>query len=435
MIENMDPNDILQCVQRGNISSSEIDQARAAINAPVPTSIVSDKDLVETGIIQQAVQQFSSDEINKMLKAVTKDSIVQAMNAIKDADGKRRAIVTMCLKAGITDYSIATRKNGKLTIHDSDGDAVDISDVIDICATKRAIVFKNDLMRNMTLFRRQRAAITGAAAMRTQGVDPDVLGMQLQALIEKEDSALPYQAIDILRAAFENKEDSKGRSIDFDNDFSERKGKLYGKIPGITGSGTITGEDVQFLMERMTKPKTSISSSIASSSGFTINDLKAIRADENVPYEAKALIDQINPDFLNKSENVNGYLHAAIPGWGKGPIYGSDIAELVGNKFGRSRFGRRGLTLHQRKFKKAAKSCKGKRNYRSCMKKTLKKKKTVRRRSTVPGVRRKYTSGGGRKSPGVSATLYPIGTVRKGLDGNKWKIKKASNGVKRWARM
>jgi hypothetical protein len=104
-------------------------------------------------------------------------------------------------------------------------------------------------------------------------------------------------------------------------------------------------------------------------------------------------------------------------------------------------FGRRGLTIHQRKFKKAAKSCKGKRNYRSCMKKTLKKKKTVRRRSvvrrrsTVPGVRRKYTSGGGRKSPGVSATLYPIGTVRKGLDGNKWKIKKASNGVKRWSRM
>jgi hypothetical protein len=41
----------------------------------------------------------------------------------------------------------------------------------------------------------------------------------------------------------------------------------------------------------------------------------------------------------------------------------------------------------------------------------------------------------GRPSPNVSATLYPIGHIKKGKDGNHWKIKKTRNGVKRWVRV
>ena len=48
---------------------------------------------------------------------------------------------------------------------------------------------------------------------------------------------------------------------------------------------------------------------------------------------------------------------------------------------------------------------------------------------------KKYTPGGGRKSPGVSATKFPIGTVKKGLDGNNWVIKQASNRTKRWVKV
>jgi len=48
---------------------------------------------------------------------------------------------------------------------------------------------------------------------------------------------------------------------------------------------------------------------------------------------------------------------------------------------------------------------------------------------------KKYTPGGGRKSPGVSATKFPVGTVKTGLDGKSWIIKKVSNGTKRWVRM
>lgn len=40
-----------------------------------------------------------------------------------------------------------------------------------------------------------------------------------------------------------------------------------------------------------------------------------------------------------------------------------------------------------------------------------------------------------RKSPTESATSFAIGTIKKGNDGNKWKITKTSNGVKRWTKI
>lgn len=37
-----------------------------------------------------------------------------------------------------------------------------------------------------------------------------------------------------------------------------------------------------------------------------------------------------------------------------------------------------------------------------------------------------------RPSPTESATLYKVGTIKTGNDGNKWIISESSNGVKRW---
>ena len=39
-----------------------------------------------------------------------------------------------------------------------------------------------------------------------------------------------------------------------------------------------------------------------------------------------------------------------------------------------------------------------------------------------------------RKSPRASATGFAVSTVKTGLDGNRWIVKKASNGVKRWSK-
>lgn len=46
--------------------------------------------------------------------------------------------------------------------------------------------------------------------------------------------------------------------------------------------------------------------------------------------------------------------------------------------------------------------------------------------------KKRATYRSGRPSPQQSATLFAIGSKRHGLNGKLWKVKKASNGVKRW---
>ena len=68
-------------------------------------------------------------------------------------------------------------------------------------------------------------------------------------------------------------------------------------------------------------------------------------------------------------------------------------------------------------------------------KKASKKKKkttTTRLRKTTGGSKRVSTT---RKSPEASATTKKIGSRARGIDGNMWIVKKASNGVKRWSKI
>jgi hypothetical protein len=89
--------------------------------------------------------------------------------------------------------------------------------------------------------------------------------------------------------------------------------------------------------------------------------------------------------------------------------------------FGKRRPSKKQLAV-RKKFKVAAKKCRGRANYKQCMSKAL----------SSFGKKKKYPSKGGRKSPGVSATNFRIGTVKRGLDKNLWVVRKTSNGVKRW---
>jgi hypothetical protein len=76
---------------------------------------------------------------------------------------------------------------------------------------------------------------------------------------------------------------------------------------------------------------------------------------------------------------------------------------------------------------------------------TAKKKSTTRKKKTVTTkkstTRLRKEAGGSkrvsktRKSPEASATTKKIGSVATGIDGNRWVVKKASNGVKRWSKI
>ena len=55
-------------------------------------------------------------------------------------------------------------------------------------------------------------------------------------------------------------------------------------------------------------------------------------------------------------------------------------------------------------------------------------------KAKAPSAKAKADKRAGRPSPNVSATAFPVGTKKKGGDGNTWEIKKAANGVQRWVK-
>ena len=63
--------------------------------------------------------------------------------------------------------------------------------------------------------------------------------------------------------------------------------------------------------------------------------------------------------------------------------------------------------------------------------KHIKSKKAVKKNKKVT----KKSKRKERPSPSVSATLFNVGTKKKGGDGNMWKVIENKNGVKRWKRV
>ena len=146
------------------------------------------------------------------------------------------------------------------------------------------------------------------------------------------------------------------------------------------------------------------------------------------------------------------------------------VEELLSQLKSKSSFGRTRKSKSVKIFIRAAKKCKGSKNYRECMKRTLKKmhrkkcgfgkkckpskalllkakKHKIKVTKKVKGKRVYKTDvelkkqlkkvkkiSKRRKSPAQSATGFSVGTTKRGLDRNMWVVKKISNGVKRWVK-
>jgi hypothetical protein len=65
----------------------------------------------------------------------------------------------------------------------------------------------------------------------------------------------------------------------------------------------------------------------------------------------------------------------------------------------------------------------------------VKRKKPTPRNKAQKYIYRKHSTHPGRKSPRVSATSKAVGTVKTGVDGNQWVVKKTKTGVKRWVKI
>jgi len=289
-----------------------------------------------------------------------------------------------------------------------------------------------------------------------------------------------------IKAAFKTKPD--GQSSDVSKFFSDRMS------PVLQVHFAKFAEHMDILQEELCKRLSSVLST-------AIMEFLVVVFAETGPFDALVPILRLKtiPDLVKKTcekmtKKLIDKLKAAAAK-GLNPVEIAAKVEEAGQKevaAATSAFGKRKRGSKRRVvmiFKRAAKKCKGKSNYRTCMKKTLrsmhrkgssfgkrrrpkgpsvcknlsevacggnpnctytKKKRCVSKRGTRQTGRKKvvyqgpmgppsafgkrYTKRGGRKSPGVSATLFKVGSRKRGLDRKMWKVKKASNGVKRWVR-
>jgi len=335
MINNMNKEDILECIRRGSLSDS--DKSKAEAVSMVPDEIV------------ELAQQLPKDEVRKMLQRITKEDIIKDINSkFKSSDEKMNGISQLCEGAGKI-YRILQTKRGPVMV-DKDNDPVGIDVALDECAAFEAERIRQRIVSKWKSATRMapRLAKDKMPVVEEQIEEPSVPQLTAESIIseidEIDDPVAKKNAIIALceECGWSSKPGKRGIQI-LDND----------------------GEPVS------------------------------------------------DKDDLTECAQIKA-------------------ARMAG--FGR----RRRRTTRKRPqtvFKKAAKKCKKsskkKGGYISCMKRTLRQMYSFGKKKINA---KKYTSAGGRKSPGISATSKPVGTVMKGLDGNMWVIKKSKTGVKRWVK-
>jgi hypothetical protein len=143
MIANMKPNEIFKCIQSSSLSAADIQQAQSILGQGSSSGAGPSSGASPSNEIASVVNSFPPEEVDSMIKSITKEQLIAAFNEIKDKEKKKRGILTLCKRAGVKGYSSRTTANGRITIIDENGEQVDdINEVLDECAEKEAIRLK-----------------------------------------------------------------------------------------------------------------------------------------------------------------------------------------------------------------------------------------------------------------------------------------------------
>lgn len=138
MIENMNREDLVRCLEKGAVSAADIASAEELAAVQVrPEELVSIQVTPDIEKVVRATKGLDESVFKKMLKKVTKSTIIEKLNAISEASAKKNAIVDLCTRSGIPGYSVRANKKGIIKIIDPDDEPIDEGDIkalIDTCA-------------------------------------------------------------------------------------------------------------------------------------------------------------------------------------------------------------------------------------------------------------------------------------------------------------
>lgn len=123
MVENMDPVDIMSCLQQSEADNNIINTSNNQNN--------------------QNNNSLSSREVNEIFKEISFEDLINQVNQINDTENKYNRVIEMCTESGaITDDDeiliLKSKKGIKLVLNDSVLDDKKINELIKDCAKKEA---------------------------------------------------------------------------------------------------------------------------------------------------------------------------------------------------------------------------------------------------------------------------------------------------------
>jgi hypothetical protein len=157
MVNNMDTQDLIRCVKRGNLSKNDLEEVEKIASMRVPES----EEFEELGELEEGLsgltlgdietaemaRNIPESELTRMLKKVTKESISELINGISNKTEKKKQLVFLCNRAGINKYSTKEVRN-VLRLFDKEGQIQDseIPKIVDECASKEATKLRRRLL-------------------------------------------------------------------------------------------------------------------------------------------------------------------------------------------------------------------------------------------------------------------------------------------------
>jgi len=493
MSNNMKEQDIIGCLESGPLSQQDrekIAQLREDIGAGVAPG--GGGGGVEEAAVR-AAQVTPSAETLKMFKAISKKELMDQLNAISNMNDRKQGIIQLCRRAGLN-YQLDNSKIPKII--GPGGQTVRPEVALEECARAEARraheMLAARVQRASGLARKMIAGKYPAYTPPSTGAGPSnvaapVSGGQMSAtqatfvgeFVDDVLDLLKNEEYDDFAAAINN----TGINLELRDDGFYRDGVYLDTdsdemqdLIDEAGLAYIKKFNVSFGRRRKCgKVRKNAKHPLKVSkvrSNFTCAAKKCKRANGNYQACMKKTLRKMykrSSSFGKKkrkgSSKVTDIFRKAAKHCKGSKNYRTCMKKTLRKMHKkRSSFGKRrkqglrrrkseGLAFKKGKgsskvtdiFRNAAKHCKGSKNYRTCMKKTLrkmhkkrssfgkKKRKipTPRNKKMVYKIRLRRTHPK-RKSPRVSATSKPVGTVMKGVDGNMWVVKKTKNGVKRW---
>jgi hypothetical protein len=504
MSTNMDPRDVLGCLESGALSAQ--DQAKIAqLREDIGAGVAPGGGGVEEAAVR-AMQVLPSAQTLKMFKAISKKELMAELNAISNMNDRKRGIVQLCQRAGLN-YQLDGSKIPKII--GPGGTTVRPEIAMEECARAEALRAHKILAHKVEmaskyareiiagkypLFIPEEPAMAGSSVAGPSGVSAPSGQMtptqanftgefidDLMGLLQNEEFEDFVAAINNTGLVVELREDGiyrDGVYVDTESeemqDLIDEAALAYIKKYNVAfgrkrGCGKVR-KNAKHPM-KVSKVRSNFKCAAKKCKKAKGNYQACMRTTLRKMYKRSASFgkkskggSKVTKIFSKAAKHCKN----AEGGYRKCMKKTLRKMHKRGASFGKRR--KQGLRRRESKrltskskgsskvtkiFSKAAKHCKGSKNYRKCMKKTLRKmhkrkssfgkrlKKNMlsfgkKRKRPIPRnkkmvyktrLRRTHPK---RKSPRMSATSAPVGTVKQGVDGNLWVIKKTKNGVKRW---